>query len=232
MRSGIYFIENAETGQRYYGSSNDVARRFRNHKSQLRRGKHHNDHLQRAWNKYGELAFIFAFFWPVEKDLLLEAEQSLAAYIKPDDYNIRLIAESNYGLSGCRGEANKRAILSVDDVIKIRERLLYGDLQKDIAKDYGVSDKAINAIRLGQSWQHIQEFRNEVARMPCSKGTRNNSGPNNPRSKINVDDAKEIINLLDGGETLQAVGDRYDVPKQTIWKIKHGLHWTNAELPR
>ena len=42
-----------------------------------------------------------------------------------------------------------------DDVILIRERLSRGELQKDIAKDYGVTFQAISFIANGVSWAHI-----------------------------------------------------------------------------
>ena len=43
----------------YIGSSCDIWDRWVRHKKDLRNGKHHAIKLQRAWNKYGEDAFIF-----------------------------------------------------------------------------------------------------------------------------------------------------------------------------
>lgn len=59
MNCGVYQIENSINGKRYIGSSNQVRRRFYLHKWDLGRGKHHSITLQRAWNKYGESAFLF-----------------------------------------------------------------------------------------------------------------------------------------------------------------------------
>lgn len=42
---------------------------------QLRQGVHGNIHLQRAWNKYGESAFLFEVIGVCDKEFLLEAEQ-------------------------------------------------------------------------------------------------------------------------------------------------------------
>lgn len=56
---GIYRITNTVTGTVYIGSSRNVHNRFRDHRKDLRAGSHKNIHLQYAWNKYGEYAFLF-----------------------------------------------------------------------------------------------------------------------------------------------------------------------------
>lgn len=63
---GTYMIINRKTGKYYYGSSNDIERRFMQHKSELKRGIHHCIYLQRAYNKYGHDSFIF------KKDIVCE----------------------------------------------------------------------------------------------------------------------------------------------------------------
>lgn len=57
--SGIYSITNTVTNKKYIGSSINIHHRWEVHRSQLKRGKHHSIHLQRAWDKYGEASFIF-----------------------------------------------------------------------------------------------------------------------------------------------------------------------------
>ena len=56
---GIYEIRNAATGEIYVGSTRCARQRFNQHRSQLRRGIHHNQKLQRSWNEWGEDQFIF-----------------------------------------------------------------------------------------------------------------------------------------------------------------------------
>lgn len=60
MYSGIYKIENTINSKVYVGSSNNIKVRWRKHKALLRHNKHPNQHLQNAWNKYGEDMFIFS----------------------------------------------------------------------------------------------------------------------------------------------------------------------------
>jgi group I intron endonuclease len=59
MTSGIYQIVNVRTGKRYIGQSENVSKRYVTHKYRLITGRHVNQHLQNAWNKYGEDAFEF-----------------------------------------------------------------------------------------------------------------------------------------------------------------------------
>ena len=56
---GIYKIENKINGKIYIGQSTNINKRLTNHKSLLRGNKHYNNHLQSAFNKYGEDNFIF-----------------------------------------------------------------------------------------------------------------------------------------------------------------------------
>lgn len=57
--AAIYAIRNRHDGKRYVGKTVNVTKRFSEHRSRLRAGVHANQHLQRAWNKYGEQAFAF-----------------------------------------------------------------------------------------------------------------------------------------------------------------------------
>lgn len=57
--SGVYAIYNCINDKAYVGSSSNLAGRFRSHLSELRKGVHYNEPLQRSWNKHGEENFIF-----------------------------------------------------------------------------------------------------------------------------------------------------------------------------
>ena len=75
MARGIYKIINVINNKFYVGSAVDLKRRRTRHFSELRTGKHNNKHLQAAWNKYGESAFIFVVVEEVEDSVnILELE--------------------------------------------------------------------------------------------------------------------------------------------------------------
>lgn len=56
---GVYKITCTATNKAYIGSTTDLRKRWYWHKSDLRRGKHHNRYLQSAWKKHGESCFTF-----------------------------------------------------------------------------------------------------------------------------------------------------------------------------
>jgi len=85
---GVYCIYNRVSQKRYFGSSNSWAIRFRKHKCDLRKNRHENEHLQRAWNKYGEIAFEFIGLELCdEKNLLTVEEKYLNSCHKRELYN-------------------------------------------------------------------------------------------------------------------------------------------------
>jgi hypothetical protein len=88
--SGIYIIKNLRNGKFYLGQTQNIRKRWNDHKSNLRKNTHSNIHLQRAWNIDGEKNFKFLVleYCPVEQ--LDEREQvHLDAYVSGNNcYNI------------------------------------------------------------------------------------------------------------------------------------------------
>ena len=94
---GVYRIRNTEDGKAYYGSSVSVNYRLAKHRNQLERGEHANDHLQRAWNKYGPDAFVFELVIRCSReDALFYEQRFLDAYWDAGEscYNISRDAKS------------------------------------------------------------------------------------------------------------------------------------------
>jgi group I intron endonuclease len=96
---GIYCITNSHTGKIYVGSSNNIRKRIKYHKYQLRKNVHNNQYLQNAFNKYGESAFSASVleFLPSDhsEEQICAAEQRWLDKLKPfgeTGYNIEPIA--------------------------------------------------------------------------------------------------------------------------------------------
>lgn len=99
MKSGVYKIYNSVSGKTYIGSSENLNRRLKDHKSYLRINKHQNKHLQSAYNKYGKDAFEFTIIEYCEIYKLAEREQYWLDRIPLGKrYNKRKIVETNRGL--------------------------------------------------------------------------------------------------------------------------------------
>lgn len=73
---GIYCIRNRKNGKSYVGSAVSFKVRWKGHRVNLRRGSHHSQKLQRAWDKHGEDMFEFAVLECVKDPAtLVEREQ-------------------------------------------------------------------------------------------------------------------------------------------------------------
>lgn len=71
---GVYAIVCID-GRSYVGSSNDIAHRWRDHKTALRSGKHNNKALQEAWTRLGWPAFRIEVLEVVTAEFLSPFEQ-------------------------------------------------------------------------------------------------------------------------------------------------------------
>ena len=97
MGSGIYQIWNRMSAKRYIGSAVNIAKRWRDHLGDLRRGRHCNRHLQASFDKYGEASFGFSVLEYIEDaSQLISREQHFFDTLSPE-YNIAPIAGSQLG---------------------------------------------------------------------------------------------------------------------------------------
>ena len=76
MATGVYIIRNKVNGKVYIGSALHVRPRLNHHRSYLRRGKHINEYLQRAFKKYGEEQFSFEVLMLCSAEERIQLEQS------------------------------------------------------------------------------------------------------------------------------------------------------------
>ena len=91
MKIGIYRIRNLINNKVYIGSTKNMKLRWAKHKALLRHNKHQNTHLQSAWNKYGEDAFVFEVIEECKTEDLISREQFFIDSLNPD-YNQTAIA--------------------------------------------------------------------------------------------------------------------------------------------
>jgi group I intron endonuclease len=108
----IYKIINVENAKFYIGSTVLLAARWRKHLRELRRNTHHCPHLQAAWTKYGESAFVFRVVEVVEDTPQLAASEQRwldEHHGRPYCYNYaRYVDNSNRGV--VRAETHRQAL--------------------------------------------------------------------------------------------------------------------------
>ena len=80
---GVYKITNTITGDFYIGSSNDVKRRWAEHKKPSTWKRFPNNQLYQDMRKYGKDKFVFELLEEVEESFLKEKEQQFIETLKP-----------------------------------------------------------------------------------------------------------------------------------------------------
>ncbi|HZR43797.1 MAG TPA: GIY-YIG nuclease family protein [Ktedonobacteraceae bacterium] len=99
-KPGIYVIRHLESGKVYVGSANNISKRWSRHRKDLRAGTHSNKHLQAAWTKYGEEAFVFEILELTNQlDVREQFWMDYTECINPEKgYNYCPIARSSRGV--------------------------------------------------------------------------------------------------------------------------------------
>lgn len=132
MESGVYRILNKNNGKCYIGCSIDIKRRWTQHLKLLRRGNHHNDHLQKSWNMYGRESFIFEIIYYCIPKFLYEKEIHFITHYKSYDKNIGY----NNTFGGESGLLTQESIEKLSKSAKERwSNLDFKDKMKSIMKD-------------------------------------------------------------------------------------------------
>lgn len=147
---GIYSITNIANGKRIIGQSRNIKHRWSTHKCELRNNRHHNHHLQSAWNKYGEQNFR------LEIILLCTIEE-----LNPEE--IRLIKElntmdRNYGYNLTEG--GNCAMLSEESRRKISIALMgikRGPCSEETRKRMSIAQRGIPKPKTAEHRQKLRE---------------------------------------------------------------------------
>jgi len=149
----IYGIINKINGHKYVGSSVNFYKRKREHIRLLKKGKHHSDYLQKAWNKYEEKLFEFIVLEEVEhKEDLIKREQWWLDNSNCE-YNICKIAGNTLGVK-CSEETKKKISLANSG----KRSKLQLEAHKNRRKPVDQYDLNGNYIKSWNSTQEAGEF--------------------------------------------------------------------------
>ena len=109
--SGIYVIRCSAEAKLYVGSALNLNLRWQLHLTDLRAGKHHSFKLQRAFHRFGELAFRMEVLQECRPEQLISLEQAALDELHAVDtgYNVCRVAGSRLGM---RHTDASRALMS------------------------------------------------------------------------------------------------------------------------
>jgi group I intron endonuclease len=122
--SGIYAIVNTLNGKRYVGSAVNIYKRRDRHFSDLGRGQHHSQYLQRAYDKYGGDQFTFHVIEQCDKSLLIEREQYYIDTLRPE-YNVAPKAGTSLGVKQTKEMIERKSKRMIGHIVpqEVREKI-------------------------------------------------------------------------------------------------------------
>lgn len=148
---GIYKIQNIQNNKIYIGQSNNIKRRFQEHKT---KGKTSRIPVDLAIEKYGVENFTFEVVEEVNQENLNEKESYWIQYYdsKEKGYNCSIGGDFQ-----SIGENNGRSKLTEEDVKEIRQSYKLHLKRREVYKKYEekISFDYFASIWDGSHWSHI-----------------------------------------------------------------------------
>lgn len=175
---GIYMIKNLVNGKVYIGQSIEIERRWKRHKNDLVNNTHRNEHLIRAWYKYGELNFTHEIIETCKKEDLDDRERYWIKYYRSNDYtygyncddggriNKKLNNDIKEKIGNSRTYAigcdNYNSVLTEEQVIDIKYSLIEGEGAILIAKRLNIPSYIVHGIKNLKTYTCEAEELNEL----------------------------------------------------------------------
>lgn len=160
--TGVYLIV-TPNGSAYVGSSNNIYRRWSEHRRNLRRGKHHSTRLQAAWEKHqGNLEFAIICRCSIEELELMEqkyidalkAELNTTKYVNnvwcnPETRAKLNVIHSSSEWKKSRSEIAKRTVADRRVAVDCSNGKSYESLAQ-AASEFGVKPSGIRCLAVSQ----------------------------------------------------------------------------------
>lgn len=228
IKSVIYQIRNLINNKVYVGSTNYFPTRRSRHFKQLEYNKHHNQHLQHSFNKYGKENFIFEILEYVEDvDNLAEREQywmdKLNVRNDEKGYNIYPYARSSHGKEV--SEETKKKLSKAHKGKKLSE-----ETKRKIG-EYNKGKKAGSKHPL-YGKHRTDEEKKKISKATTGKKNHNygKRGEQSPASKLEDSKVIEIKNVLNEGKLSQRqIAKLFKIGVATVSYINTGVTWSHID---
>lgn len=224
--SGIYQIKNIINNKIYIGSSVDIKNRWQKHISELRRGKHSNKHLLESYKTHGEQNFEFSILEEVKEldNLILKEQYYLdfyKSYEKENGYNLRKIADSNYGYKHTKESIEKFRTASTGKTHteEVKKRISLANKGRIFSEETKLK---MSLAKKGKSNHWKGKKRTEKQKKFISDMAKKRIGELNSNSKLKKTDI-EIIKFMFFNEKkyINDIARRFNVSRSTIKRAIH-----------
>lgn len=224
MTCGIYMIQNKVNGKIYIGQSNNIERRYNEHRYSLNNNKDYNKHLQSAWNKYGQNNFEFTILLECEENQLNTYEEYYIFELMSYDNRVGYNKQYGGGVNKPTQETKKKMSKSK----KGKSHPISEETKKKISK--------ANTGREGcfKGKKHSEETKKKISEAnkgkPKSEETKKKMskakksmyiGENNPRAK-----KVHCIELNITFNTLKEASEKLNICRSSIGDCLHGRQKT------
>lgn len=205
--AGIYKITNLIDGKIYIGQTVNYKKREKRHLNSLKNGNHHNEHLQRAFDKYGKSSFKIEL---IEKCDIKELDQRERHFIKELD-----ACNHDKGYNMMFGGQRYRNFTK-----EVRLKMSKAAKGRKFTSEH---KRRIGMAHRGRklSQEHIDKMIATKKRLKVHRGEKN------PNALISDAVAERIIIELLKGLAVKSIADKYQVSTDVVYNIMYNRSYTH-----
>ena len=211
LNSGVYGIFSKIDDRVYIGSATNFDLRKKTHFDKLKSNVHVNKPLQNFVNKYGIENVEFKVLVKCPSEYCIKLEQFFLDNFD-NKFNIRLIAESNFGL-----RASNETKQKMSKVRKGKAVRGYGFIVTEETKSK-MSESGKNKIFTEEHKQNLKL----AAQKRSKELSQKHKGDNNPSAKL---DWNKVNYIRDSEKPVKDLAIELNVSVTTIYKIKNNQTW-------
>jgi group I intron endonuclease len=211
LNSGVYGIFSKIDDRVYIGSATNFDLRKKTHFDKLKSNVHVNKPLQNFVNKYGIENVEFVVLAKCPSEYCIKLEQFFLDNFE-NKFNIRLIAESNFGLKA--SDETKKKMSKARKGKAVRG---YGFTVSEETKSK-MSEAGKNKVFTEEHKQNLKL----AAKKRSKELSQKHKGDNNPSAKL---DWNKVNYIRDSEKLVKDLAIELNVSVTTIYKIKNNQTW-------
>lgn len=215
LNSGVYGIFSKIDNRVYIGSATNFDLRKKTHFDKLKSNVHVNKPLQNFVNKYGIENVEFRILAKCPSEYCIKLEQFFLDNFD-NKFNIRLIAESNFGLKASNETKQKMSIKQKQRSKEIIDNNKNRIVSKETKSKMSKAGK--NKVFTDEHKQNLKL----AAQKRSKELSQKHKGDNNPSAKLDWD---KVNYIRTSEKSIKNLATELSVSITTIYKIKNNQIW-------